>query len=131
MANEQRNNIWPKVSAVGSVLSGTLIPLVIAYAANHVATTMKESENEIKFIEIATSIIREEPKENTSALRAWAVDVLVKNSKSVPLSASAQQQLKETRIAVSAYGWGNTTIYSNVNGTTVPAAADSTKQSKK
>lgn len=67
------NAPYAKVNAIAAILSGIAIPIAIAWASHYLAVTLKQSENELKYIEIATSIIREDPKDSTSALRDWRV----------------------------------------------------------
>ena len=80
-----------------AIIASILVPLAAGYVGGIYATRTKEIENDLKYIEIAVSIIREEPKQETSALREWAVDVIAARS-IVPLPKKAQEELKENRV---------------------------------
>lgn len=78
---------WDKASIIGTLLIGTLIPLAITVYGAKINESIKESETSIKYVEIATSVIRDEPKEGKNlALRRWAVNVLTHYSREVPLT---------------------------------------------
>ncbi len=117
MLNSSKDH-WDKIASVGALVSGILIPLAIALAGNHLSATLKESENKLKYIEIAASLIREEPKPENAALRDWAIDILAKHSTTVPLSPEAQAELKVRRVPISASGWGNTIV----DNSTIPVS---------
>jgi hypothetical protein len=103
-------DIWDKVASVGTLLIGTLIPLTVAIYGGRVSEAIKDSESNLKYVEIATSLIREEPKPENEALRLWAIDVLAKYAKDVPLSETAKDELRKRRVPVYSGGWGNTTV---------------------
>jgi len=108
MTNSSKD-VWDKLGTVGILFSGILIPLAIALTGNYVSEKIKESEIELKYVEIATSLIRDEPRSQNAALRSWAVDVLAKNAKTVPLSPEAQAELKNSRFPI--YSTGTTSGY--------------------
>jgi hypothetical protein len=105
---------WDKITAIGAICSGVLIPLAVAFAGFYFSQSMKDSENRLKYIEIAASVVRDEPKPENQALRVWAVDVLTHYSKDVPLSSEAQRALKERKQEIYASGWGNSTAYATM-----------------
>lgn len=79
--NSSPKDLWDKADICAKWLAGILIPVSIAFVGNHVAGEIKRSELEVKYIEIATSLIRDSPRAENVALRSWAVDVLAKNAK--------------------------------------------------
>lgn len=70
------------------------------------APDTNSSPKDLWDIEIATSLIRDSPRAENVALRSWAVDVLAKNAKTVPLSPEAQADLKRFRFPI--YSGGTT-----------------------
>ena len=108
---------WDKIAVLGTVLAGLLIPLAIAVVGNAVSRSIKESENQVKYLEMATSILRESPKPETAALRGWAVDLISNYSKDVPLSTAAQAELKAHDVPIYSSGSWGTTVPSTVWGT--------------
>lgn len=104
--NSSPKDLWDKADICAKWLAGILIPVSIAFVGNHVAEEIKRSELEVKYIEIATSLIRDSPRAENVALRSWAVDVLAKNAKTVPLSPEAQADLKRFRFPI--YSGGTT-----------------------
>jgi hypothetical protein len=76
------------------VASSILVPLIVAYFGNKIATANKESENRVKYVELAVSILRTEPKPETKLLREWAVGLL-DDQAPVKLSLDAKKQMLE------------------------------------
>lgn len=74
-----------------------LVPIAVVFVASLYSDTTKSSENRVKYVELAASILREEPKKEVAALRSWAVDVLAANSP-VPLSPAARNELQGFRV---------------------------------
>jgi len=115
MSNEEtspakKKDVWDKLAVLGTLTSGIAIPLAVVYIGSNLNDSIKASENKLKYIEIATSLIREEPKDENQALRAWAIDVLAHFSKDVPMSEAAQTELKKRRTSIYTGGWDNTTV---------------------
>jgi len=76
---------------------------------------MKESENRVRYIEIAIGILKGEPSKETNALRIWAINVINQYS-IVPITDSAQKELLERKLNVShAPDWSKFTPYFNGN----------------
>ena len=92
-------NQTPRSDKLGwaALISSVLIPVVAGVVAGIYATRVKDSENDMKYIELAVSIIREEPKQETAALRDWSVAVIAARS-IVPLSKEAQEELRTHRV---------------------------------
>ena len=58
---------------------------------------MKESENRVKYLELAIGILRSPPSEDTENLRVWAIDVMDKYSE-VSINQKMKQELAKKRI---------------------------------
>ena len=107
-----------------AIIASVLVPVVGGYVGGTYSSRLKESENDMKYIELAVSIIREDPKAETSALRNWAVAVLASRS-IIPLPKKAQDELRENRVRLgyvysSTYDTGTTIDYGQFNSTTFP-----------
>lgn len=93
-------NVWQKLEVLSKVIAALLIPLAIAWLGNVVSLSNKQRDAEIKFVEIASAILRDKPASDQGAesrsLRSWAVDVLNKYS-GVKMSAEAQAALVQSQ----------------------------------
>lgn len=98
-----QKDAWDKVAAASALIASLLVPIAAIVVGNNYAQSLKDSENNIKYLEIAISVLRSEPKDEAEELRNWAVDVLAKHSP-VPLSPIAQTGLKTHR-APPGFGW--------------------------
>src|SRR5713226_3775060 len=77
--------LTPSFAAI--VMSG-----VIAYVGWKYTDAIKDREIKVKFIEIATNILREPPKKDAINLRTWAVQIINRYSE-IKLSAAAEKDL--------------------------------------
>ena len=85
--------ILSRLNAAAPLIASLLVPLVVAVLGGYYTYSAKESENSLKYVELAVGILRAEPRYESRALRTWAVDVLA-NKGWTPMSAEAQAQLK-------------------------------------
>lgn len=58
------------------VLASLLMPLAIASVGHWYTSALKEREIQTEYIELAISILREEPSESNLNVREWAVDII-------------------------------------------------------
>jgi hypothetical protein len=86
---------WEKVKLGSAAVAAIVVPVVLADVGNIYTTAMKERELQGRFVEIATDILREEPKPGSEALRSWGVDIIDRYS-AVPFSADARGKLIES-----------------------------------
>jgi hypothetical protein len=84
---------WERIRILASVASTVLIPVVIAVVTNGYTSAIKQNELGVRYVEIALSILRAPPSEQTSSLRKWAIEVVNTNSQ-VPLPAEALKELE-------------------------------------
>lgn len=103
---------WDKLTAVAPLLASLLVPLAVAFVGNVYSKSMKDTENSLKYVELAVSILRTEPQADNAPLRTWAVDVL-NDQATVKLSPEAIAALKNHKVGV---GWD--VFYSSYNGNT-------------
>ena len=93
MAEEKKKDIWDKAS----VLAALLVPIVIALVGHAYTSALKEAEIRVKYTELAISILKEKPAQDTKDVRAWSVDVINKYS-GVPMDANVRKQLLGSRL---------------------------------
>jgi ribosome biogenesis SPOUT family RNA methylase Rps3 len=82
------------IQPITIILSSIAVPLVIAHFGNSVAVANKESENRLKYVELAVSVLQADPKPDAHALRTWAVDLLDSQAPT-KLSSEARKQLQQ------------------------------------
>lgn len=92
-------DIWDKLGAIAGLTTSILVPLAVAFVGSTYSSAMKDSENRLKYVELAISLLRAEPTEQTIALRTWAVAV-INHQAIVPLTSEAQAQLLQQRIVI-------------------------------
>jgi hypothetical protein len=97
MTSPAKKDLWDKLPAVAAVIASILVPLTVAFVGNAHSSAMKASENRVKYVELAVSILRVEPNADNTPLRGWAADVL-NNESPIPLSPEALKSLKETKL---------------------------------
>lgn len=91
-------DIWDKVSVISVLLASALVPLVVAFVGNAYTSALKQSENRLKYTELAIGILREKPSPDSQDIRSWAVDIINQYS-GVPLSRGARQQLLRSQLS--------------------------------
>ncbi|MBB4819283.1 hypothetical protein HNP29_002673 [Pseudomonas alcaligenes] len=83
-------NNWQKLDYISKAIAAVFIPVAVAFLANEIASANKQREAEVKFVELAVTILTEDPRtdENAKAdqeIRGWAVKILDAYS-GVPMS---------------------------------------------
>jgi hypothetical protein len=98
MEPTKSKDTWDKMSALSALLASVLVPLVIAVVGNAYTTALKESENRVKYTELAIGILKDTPTPETQDVRAWAIDVINQYS-GVAMSAQVKRQLLGSSLA--------------------------------
>ena len=98
MSQPPIKDIWDKISTLSVLLASVLVPLVVAVVGNAYTSVLKESENRLKYTELAIGILREKPSADTQDIRSWAVDIINQYS-GVPLTLKARQQLLRSQLS--------------------------------
>lgn len=98
---------WDKFRAVAAPVSTFIGAAVIAGAGHLFSKAMKDSENSVKYVEIAVSVLRADPTADTLALRKWAVDLL-NDQAPYKMSEEAKAELKKYRVIVYDRGYVGT-----------------------
>ncbi|MDU9413199.1 hypothetical protein [Pseudomonas sp. zfem005] len=83
-------NNWQKLDYISKAIAAVLIPVMLGILANVVANANKQRDAEVKFVELAVTILNQAPRtgENAEAdekIRGWAVRILDAYS-GVPMS---------------------------------------------
>lgn len=115
MATDKSNNSkdwWDKSKIIAEIVA--IIALIIfGYAVN---SSIKGSELDLKYIQMAVGILQSEPNDATSELRAWAVAVIVKHS-NIPLTNTAKNELLKNQLPTvkwdSSISWDSDTKWGN------------------
>ena len=97
MKDEKEKDVWDKIQAVGILVASLFIPIAVAWVGNDYSKAIKDSENSLKYVQLAITILRADPTEGNEALKAWAVDI-INNHASVKLSPEAQAELRKKLI---------------------------------
>lgn len=81
-------------------LTIVVIPLAVALGGWWISTAIQESQNRVKYIELAINVLQTPPSSDTPNLRVWAIEVM-DNYSEVPLSDELKRELRTKRIPVS------------------------------
>jgi hypothetical protein len=92
MEPTKSKDTWDKIASMSALLASVLVPLVIALVGNAYTNALKQSENRVKYTELAISLLKDKPSPETQDVRAWAIDVINQYS-GVTMSAKAKSQL--------------------------------------
>lgn len=83
--------------------AGIATPLIVAFIGGLYNANIKESENRVRYVELAIAQLRASPSPETAALRSWAVELLASQAP-IPLSPAAKDQLKANALSAIAGG---------------------------
>lgn len=87
------------VKSLATIFAAIAVPVVIAVVGGEYNKSVKESENRIRYVELAVAQLRAPPAPETPALRDWAVDLLDSQTP-IKLSQAAKAQLKSNALQV-------------------------------
>ena len=79
MSEDDKNDLplgWKKAQIVASILSSFLIPIVVAIVGGFINDNINRSELSLKYINIATEILKLNNQRDNQALRKWAVEIV-------------------------------------------------------
>lgn len=91
----ERSSPWQAVNAISGLLAAVCIPIVLALVGQCYSSALKEREIQGHFVELALSILKEPPRQESRAVREWALSVVDKYS-GVPLGAVARKELADS-----------------------------------
>ena len=67
---------WERLKILSVVLVTVIIPLAIALTGNWYATALKDKEIQTKYVELAISILSQQPTDDNKSVREWAVQII-------------------------------------------------------
>ena len=89
--NDQKDS-WDKLKIFTGLIASLLVPIVIAFVGNEYSSALKESENRLRYTELAIEILNEPPLPRNQNIRGWAIDVVNKYS-GVPINNETKQEM--------------------------------------
>ena len=98
-----QNETWKSRRDVALTFAGVLTPLIVAGLGGWFAYATKDSENRVRYVELAITQLRPLPSPETMALREWAIELL-NDQAPVKLPASAKEQLRSSSLSATAPG---------------------------
>ncbi len=99
MTQNGKNDLWKKITIIGTLVASIAIPLAIALIGHWYTSSLKEKEFGVRYVELAISILSEEPQEHTQGIRKWAIDVVSAHS-IVKISDEAKTQLLNNKLRI-------------------------------
>ncbi len=90
---------WDKCDIAIRAIAVIAIPFVIAIVGNSYNASIKDSENRVRYVELAISMLSASPTTETAALRGWAVELLDKHAP-IGLSDEAKELLRTKRLPI-------------------------------
>lgn len=94
--NDQKDS-WDKLKIFTGLIASLLVPIVIAFVGNEYSSALKESENRLRYTELAIEILNEPPLPRNQNIRGWAIDVVNKYS-GVPINNETKQEMLDSPI---------------------------------
>lgn len=92
-----KKDVWEILQSLAPIIASIAVPLAIAWVGGAYNATIKDSENRVRYIELAIAQLRSPPTPETAALREWATELLDSQSP-VKLSSAAKAQLKSSAL---------------------------------
>jgi hypothetical protein len=89
---KEDKNTWEKSKSLSAIIASIFIPLAVVLIGNWYSSALKESEIQVKYVELAVDILKENPSEKKTNLRSWAVD-LVNNYSEIKIDEQAREEL--------------------------------------
>ena len=107
MANmAEEVSTWEKARTVATLVASVIIPLVVVAVTQMYTRADAQRQREARYVELAIEILRENPRDETQAIRNWAIEVMGAYSP-VKLPATALEELKVEPIRIQAALDGN------------------------
>lgn len=85
--------------AIASIIGSLAVPLILAVLGFYVQKGLSSADLQRGYVEIATGILKEDPEAQDKALRAWAVEILEKNSP-VPFTQQLRNSLATEQVLI-------------------------------
>lgn len=98
MASDNKKDGWDKAHILIQGFAYIAIPIVIFGLGLNINSSIQERAINVKYIEIATEILRDEPNKETDPLRDWAIKIIVEYS-DIELTEEALESLRTKPIS--------------------------------
>jgi len=128
-SNDALKDIWEIRKDKALTFAGIVTPIVIAVIGGCYNSSMKDSENRVRYVELAINQLRSPPTPETAALREWALNLLDSQSP-IKLSPGAKEQLKTNALPVSLSGTATGVVLASASTLSVGKAVASPPSSK-
>jgi hypothetical protein len=73
---KEKSNNWEKLKALSAIIASVFVPVAVVLIGNFYSTAIKNSETRARYIELAVDILKEEPSENKTNIRKWAINLI-------------------------------------------------------
>jgi hypothetical protein len=100
-------SFWEKMRTVTTLLASLVIPLVVVAITQLYTRAEGQRQREARYVELAIEILRDNPREETQAIRNWAIEIVGAYSP-ITLPVPALEELKLEPIRIRAALDGNT-----------------------
>ena len=87
-----KKDFWEKLKSISAIVASVFVPLAVVLIGNWYSTAVKESEIQVRYVELAVDILKENPSDNKSNMRSWAVD-LVNNYSETKIDKQTREEL--------------------------------------
>ena len=92
MVEKPQHTNWEKLKILATAFSIIVTPIVIAWIGSEYNSGIKDREVQGNFVELAVSILNQEPNDDNKNIREWAVEIINKYS-GVELKSEAKDDL--------------------------------------
>lgn len=86
-----------KAKIFNGIATGIILPVTLVVVGHFFTTAIKSDDRELKFVELAIEILKQEPNEETKDLRVWAIDTIDLYSE-IKLSPDARNNIENNRL---------------------------------
>lgn len=100
MGTAPEKSTWEVRKDMALTFAAIATPLIVASIGAWYSIVIKESDNRVRYVELAISQLSGKPAPETAALRNWAIDLLDSQSP-VKLSPEARAQLRSQALVIS------------------------------
>jgi hypothetical protein len=87
-----KKDFWEKLKALNTIIASILIPLAVVLIGNWYSSAVQESEIQVRYIELAVDILKENPSDNKANMREWAL-ALVNNYSEIKIDKETREEL--------------------------------------
>ncbi len=107
-------NGWEKAKTLSVLISSIAIPIVLALVGHWYTAAQNAREFGLQYVELAVSILAQEPQQHNRELRAWAADVINIHS-SIKLPKNVKKDLTIKRLDITKFKLLNDRMGQRVN----------------